>query len=388
VRRILFLCSRILPQIRSGTDLGVQSQIAALAKLAPTAFFSIEYSNAEPVPGVELWRSGDPDQSTGNFRNIEFISKLSTDDSSPYHHRYSESTAIKLGKVLEEFQPDQIIVRKLDQNVYLKIIENYKKARLILDLDESSLQILNSVGPIMTHRATRILNTKIYEMACKYESKVLPRFSQIWVSSEIEVARIKNQYGEDTPVVNIPNSIDFSNYSTTIDSKLMKQIIFPASFGHPPNEDAARFMTSEIIPIMSGFNFQLIGSSLPKWLLDLSMENLEVVANVPSMAPYIQKAGIMLIPLRAGAGTRLKAIEAFASKTPVVSTRVGVEGLDVVDRQHVIIAETPKEFADACTELISNPDLYRFLVDSAHQYAKSNFSSESLLKLIKSELQI
>ena len=384
--RILFLCSRILPQIRSGTDLRVQSQIAALVKLAPTAVFSIEYSNAEPVPGVELWKSGDPDQSTANFRNIEFISKLLTGDSSPYHHRYSESTAIKLKQFLEEFQPDQIIVSKLDQTVYLEIIENYKKARLILDLDESSLQILNSIAPIITHRVTKILNTKIYQLICDYESKILPRFSRIWVSSEIEVARIKDQYGENTPVVNIPNSIDFSNYASTTDSKLMNLIIFPANFGHPPNEDAAKYMTTEIIPIMNGFNFQFIGSSLPKWLLDLRMENLEVIANVPSMAPYIQKAGIMLIPLRAGAGTRLKALEAFASKTPVVSTRVGVEGLDVVDRQHVIIAETPKEFADACTELISNPDLYRFLVESAHHYAKNNFSSETLLKSIKSEL--
>ena len=224
-------------------------------------------------------------------------------------------------------------------------------------------------------------------MICDYESKILPRFNKIWVSSEIEVARIKDQYGENTPVVNIPNSIDFSNYASTTDSKLMDLIIFPANFGHPPNEDAANYMTTEIIPIMNGFNFQFIGSSLPKWLLDLRMENLEVIANVPLMAPYIQKAGIMLIPLRAGAGTRLKALEAFASKTPVVSTRVGVEGLDVVDRQHVIIAETPKEFADACAELISNPELYRFLVESAHQYAKNNFSSETLLKSIKSELQ-
>ena len=384
--RILFLCSRILPQIRSGTDLRVQSQIAALVKLAPTAVFAIEYSNAEPVPGVGLWKSGDPDQSTANFRNIEFISKLLTGDSSPYHHRYSESTAIKLKQVLEEFQPDQIIVSKLDQTVYLEIIENYKKARLILDLDESSLQILNSIAPIITHRVTKILNTKIYQLICDYESNILPRFSKIWVSSEIEVARIKDQYGENTPVVNIPNSIDFSDYTSTTDSKLMDLIIFPANFGHPPNEDAARYMTTEIIPIMNGFNFQFIGSFLPKWLLDLRMENLEVIVNVPSMAPYIHKAGIMLIPLRAGAGTRLKALEAFASKTPVVSTRVGVEGLDVVDREHVIIAETPKEFADACTELISNPDLYRFLVESAHQYAKNNFSSETLLKLIKSEL--
>jgi glycosyltransferase involved in cell wall biosynthesis len=386
--RILFLCSRILPQIRNGTDLRVQSQIATLAKLAPTAVFSNQYSNAKPVPGVELWKSGDTDLDISNFRNTKFISKLFTEKTGPFHLHYSESTAIKLKRVLEEFKPDQIIISKLYQTVYMEILENYKDARLILDLDESSLQILKSIGPIISDRATRILNTKYYEMVCSYELNMLPRFSKIWVSSEIEVVRIKNQYGSDTPVVNIPNCVDLSKYSDFSEPKLMKQIIYPASFAHPPNEDAAKLITEQIIPIMKDFKFQFVGSSIPNWLLDLSKDNIEVISDVPSMAPYIQKAGIMLIPLRAGAGTRLKALEAFASKTPVVSTRIGVEGLNVVDGEHVMIAETPKEFADACTMLIQNPDLYRRLVESAHQYTRNNFSYEALLKLIKGDLQV
>jgi len=386
--RILFLCSRILPEIRNGTDLRVQSQIATLAKLAPTAVFSNQCSNAKPVPGVELWKSGDPDLDISNFRNTKFISKLFTGETGPFDLHYSESNATRLREVLEEFKPDQIIISKLEQTVYLEILENYSKARLILDLDESSLQVLKSVGPITNDRVSRILNTKYYEMVCNYESKILDRFSKIWVSSEIEVARIKSQYGSDTPVVNIPNSVDFIKYSDFTDLKLMKQIIFPASFGYHPNEDAARFMTTQIIPLMKGFNFQFIGSSIPKWLLDLNLDNIEVICNVPSIVPYIQKAGIMLIPLRAGAGTRLKALEAFASKTPVVSTRIGIEGLDVVDQEHVLIAETPKEFADACNMLISNPNLYKHLVESAHCFARDNFSFETLFKLIKNELQI
>jgi len=106
------------------------------------------------------------------------------------------------------------------------------------------------------------------------------------------------------------------------------------------------------------------------------------------MAPFIQKAGIMFIPLRAGAGTRLKALEAFACKTPVVSTRIGIEGLGVEDRKHVLLAETPEEFANVTSELISKPDLYNHLAESAYEYGLDRFSYETIFQLIKNELQV
>jgi glycosyltransferase involved in cell wall biosynthesis len=384
--RTLFLCSRILAEIRSGTDLRVQGQISALVQIGPTAVFSVEYSDAQPIPGVEVWGSGDPDQVTANFRNTDFISDLVSGNKGPYDHRYSERTASKLRKTVKEFQPDLIVISKLEQTVYLEVLGGNCKARIILDLDESSQQILKSTTPIMTNRAMRILNTKIFEIICEYESKILPRFSQIWVSSEIEVERIKIQYGLDTPVVNIPNAVDFRNYSEFHGEKIVNRIIFPANFGHPPNDDAARYMTRDIIPIMKDFKFQFVGSAIPKWMLDLNMENVEVVSNVPSIAPSISKAAIMLIPLRAGAGTRLKALEAFASKTPVVSTQIGIEGLGVVDRKHVLIAETPEEFNKACQELISNPTLYKNLIESAFKFAETNFSHPALLNLMKKQI--
>jgi glycosyltransferase involved in cell wall biosynthesis len=137
---------------------------------------------------------------------------------------------------------------------------------------------------------------------------------------------------------------------------------------------------------MKDFKFQFVGSAIPKWMLDLNVDNVEVVSDVPSVAPFISKAAIMLIPLRAGAGTRLKALEAFASKTPVVSTQIGIEGLGVVDRKHVLIAETPEEFAQACQELISNPTLYKHLIESAFKFAETNFSHPALLNLMKKQI--
>ena len=106
------------------------------------------------------------------------------------------------------------------------------------------------------------------------------------------------------------------------------------------------------------------------------------------MRTLIGFLGIMFIPLRAGAGTRLKALEAFACKTPVISTRIGIEGLGVEDRKHVLLAETPEEFANVAAELISKPNLYTHLAESAYKYGLDRFSYETIFQLIKNELDV
>ena len=147
-------------------------------------------------------------------------------------------------------------------------------------------------------------------------------------------------------------------------------------------------MANQIIPIMKGFRFQFVGSAMPKWMQELSIENLEIISSVPSIAPFIQKAGIMFSPLLAGAGTRLKALQAFACKALVVSTRIGIEGLGVEDQKHVLLAETPEEFANVTAELILKPDLYLHLSESAYEYGLDRFSYETIFQLIKNELEV
>jgi glycosyltransferase involved in cell wall biosynthesis len=129
-----------------------------------------------------------------------------------------------------------------------------------------------------------------------------------------------------------------------------------------------------------------VGRNIPKWMSDLEISNVEICENVPSMAPHLSEAGMMVIPLKAGAGTRLKALEAFASKLPVVSTELGIEGLDVKDGQHVLIAETPEEFANQCNRLISDSKLCTTLTENAYHFAEDFFSTSSLRKLIENEL--
>ena len=90
-----------------------------------------------------------------------------------------------------------------------------------------------------------------------------------------------------------------------------------------------------------------------------------VVGSVPDMEPELARADIAVVPLRIGSGTRLKILESFAHRVPVVSTTIGADGLDVRDGVHLLLADTAEDFASACQRLLVDVDLRKRLMDAA-----------------------
>ena len=84
---------------------------------------------------------------------------------------------------------------------------------------------------------------------------------------------------------------------------------------------------------------------------------MEVTGSVPDVRPYYEQATVFIVPLRLGGGTRLKIVEAMAMGLPVVSTTIGVEGLDVRPGENVLIADDAASFTDGVLRLLRDPDL-------------------------------
>jgi glycosyltransferase involved in cell wall biosynthesis len=92
-----------------------------------------------------------------------------------------------------------------------------------------------------------------------------------------------------------------------------------------------------------------------------------VAGRVPDMEPELARADIAVVPLRIGSGTRLKILESFAHRIPVVSTTIGADGLDVQNGVHLLLADRPEEFARACRRVIEDRALARRLADAAER---------------------
>jgi glycosyltransferase involved in cell wall biosynthesis len=110
----------------------------------------------------------------------------------------------------------------------------------------------------------------------------------------------------------------------------------------------------------------------------LAADGVVVTGFVPDIVDELRHADIVAVPIFYGGGTRIKILEAFAHRIPVVSTLAGAEGLDVGDKEHLLIADSPEAFADACRCLLENLGLRAHLADRAHEHFRARFEWSAL----------
>jgi glycosyltransferase involved in cell wall biosynthesis len=156
-------------------------------------------------------------------------------------------------------------------------------------------------------------------------------------------------------------------------------LLFLGTLDYLPNEDAVLFFASSILPLLneSGrqIDLRIVGVKPPKSFEGLTgRPGLTVVGPVREVAPEYARARLMVVPLRAGSGTRIKILEAFRFGVPVVSTTIGAAGLDVQHGVHLLIADTPEEFTAACLRLIDADTLAATLAANAFAWLRANHS--------------
>jgi len=144
------------------------------------------------------------------------------------------------------------------------------------------------------------------------------------------------------------------------------RIAYPGYLEWPTNEDAAVQLAEHIAPHIQrsvpGLTVQLIGSASPRVRALRRLPGVEVTGEVADTRPYLASADLLVAPIRVGGGTRIKILEAFAHRLPVVTTPIGAEGLDVVHGLHALVAESPHAIADACVRVLGDPGLAAALV--------------------------
>jgi glycosyltransferase involved in cell wall biosynthesis len=124
----------------------------------------------------------------------------------------------------------------------------------------------------------------------------------------------------------------------------------------------------------------LVGRRPPEWLRAkvAATPGAELHADVPDVRPFLARCGFLVVPLRIGGGSRLKILEALAAGTPVVSTRVGAEGLELTAGRDLLVAETPESLVNAALAAIRRPDELADTAERGRRQVLANYSWELL----------
>jgi glycosyltransferase involved in cell wall biosynthesis len=150
-------------------------------------------------------------------------------------------------------------------------------------------------------------------------------------------------------------------------------IVFVGSFVHPPNVDAALQLVREILPLVRrrhpAVTAYVVGDRPPAELVALATPSVVVTGRVAAVEPYLDRAAVVVAPLRQGGGMRVKVLEALAAGKALVATPLAVAGLDVSDGRHVLLAETPGDFAAAVSRLLDDQGSRAALGSEARAWA-------------------
>lgn len=142
-------------------------------------------------------------------------------------------------------------------------------------------------------------------------------------------------------------------------------------FTYPPNADAAVFAAREVLPLVRravpGARLRLVGQADDRVRRLTEVPGVEVTGRVDDLDPELAQAHVALVPIRFGSGTRVKILEAFAHRIPVVSTPIGAEGLGARDGVELLLGSDGPALAAACADLLLSDGRRRSLVERAEE---------------------
>jgi glycosyltransferase involved in cell wall biosynthesis len=159
-------------------------------------------------------------------------------------------------------------------------------------------------------------------------------------------------------------------------------LVFVGSMDWMPNIDGMVWFVREILPLIHAerpeTTVAIVGRKPAPEILALAGDRVHVTGTVDDTRPWLWGSRVSIVPLRIGGGTRLKIFESMAARTPVISTKIGAEGLQVDDGSHISIADQPADFARACCRLLSSPEARAALSERAAELVRRRYSWDSV----------
>lgn len=182
----------------------------------------------------------------------------------------------------------------------------------------------------------------------------------------------------------VPNGVD-SDFFTPAPSHLPVEpwsLAFTGMMAYVPNHDGIKWFLDEVFPLIQQkvpkAKLYVVGKNPPAHITQRESDSVRVTGTVPDVRPYVWKAAAYVVPLRMGGGTRLKIAEAMAMKKAIVSTRIGCEGIELVDGESALLADDPRSFADATVRLLEDQALAARLAEKGYQLAKAKYDWRSI----------
>jgi glycosyltransferase involved in cell wall biosynthesis len=190
--------------------------------------------------------------------------------------------------------------------------------------------------------------------------------------SEADAAKLRGRRADPRVV---PNGVDTAAIAYREPSPgSARTLLFMGPLDYRPNADATRWLVSSVLPAvrrrLPDARLRLVGRGSER----ISAEGVDALGYVPDASVELRRADALLVPMRMGSGIRFKVLEAMASGVPVVSTRLGLAGINAEPGKHALVGSTAGELADATVQILEDRSLARSVAQAARALVEQQYA--------------
>jgi sugar transferase (PEP-CTERM/EpsH1 system associated) len=237
------------------------------------------------------------------------------------------------------------------------------------------------------------LMSRIYSLECKrlreYEYKIITRLANTVVTTGREAALFDrlDEFTRRARLRTIANGVDMDYFQPSSQSPdtISPRLVFVGAMDYFANVEGARYFAEEVFPLIrsreSRAKFSIIGANPTDDVKKLARyPGVIVTGEAPDARPYLREATLCVAPLRRARGAQNETLEAMSAGKAIIASPEAVAGLRVVSGEHLMVADSPRRFADAALEVIRNARLRESLETQARQYIEAEHDWRSLLQ--------
>ncbi len=280
----------------------------------------------------------------------------------PFQRYHTAALGERLRAIVEAEAIDIVQIENLELASYVYDLPPATRAKRVLALHNVGARQYQLPSLMSASAAARQRAWLKWRLLVGWDARLALHFDAVVTVSAVDEQRLVKQLpiGRRPRLAIIPNGVDVAGLQP-LPPAAEPVLLFVGTLGYEPNIDAAQFFATQVLPrvqaAVPATRLVIAGQHPAPGVLALAhLPGVSVIGAVPDLQPVYQAAQVVVVPLRAGGGTRLKILEALALGRPVVSTTIGAEGLDLIDGLHLRLADGAEALAEAIVALLRNPD--------------------------------
>ncbi len=291
-------------------------------------------------------------------------------------------------KLLAEEQFDAVHVQHLRMSPYLADITDTPR---ILDMPDAFSLYWKRRVESATNPVVRLFNSMEQKRVERYEPKVMGRYNLSLVCSAEDLGYLKDKH-HISSIALLPNGVDLDTFAAKDhDYSHNKTLLFTGNMDYAPNVDAVQYFVQDILPLIHKRHpqaeFIIAGQRPVKKVSDLASDKIKVTGFIKDLAAMYNQASVVVAPLRFGAGTQNKVLEAMAMGVPVVCSHIGFKGLGIESGEGAIMRQSPAEFAEAVCQLLSDEKQRAIVGQKGAVVIRNGFGWDSIAVRLEQYLQ-